>query len=683
MLDDLCQVRTVTRQHRTSAAPQRGTSLVGACLPARRRGVFDGVSPENILQFRRRPDFISASTPWVPIPYQAIERTPGEARQANSGRRRTVKMTNIFRDVRGLVLAALDDLVANGALPPRSDFSRVAVELPRDPAHGDLATNAAMVLTGIVKGHSMALADHIRATLSARELVSGDYRGRGFTVAAVRPGFLNIRLAPEVWHAQLRAILRAGTSFGDSALGTGERVNVEYVSANPTGPMHVGHGRGAVVGDALASLLAKAGFAVHREYYMNDAGAQIDILARSLFLRYREALGEQIGTIPEGLYPGDYLIETGRALAERDGRRWLGQPERAWLAPVRDFAVERMMALIRDDLALLGVRHDLFTSERRMVETGAIDECLAALDQLGLIYTGVLEPPKGKTPDDWKPRPQTLFRATQFGDDVDRPLKKSDGSWTYFAADIAYHRDKFRRGFTNLIDVWGADHGGYVKRMQAAVKAVTDGAATLDVKICQLVNLLDKGQPVRMSKRAGTFVTLREVVDQVGKDVFRFMMLTRRNDQALDFDFAKVTEQSKENPVFYVQYAHARAASVMRHAAETFPNEDLSDAALVGAALDRLDDPGELALIRQLAQWPRLVDSAAEAHEPHRIAFYLQEVAAQFHMLWNKGRDEATLRFIVVADPALTRARLALVRGVAIVVASGLAVIGVEPVEEM
>jgi arginyl-tRNA synthetase len=646
-------------------------------------GFLTGVSPENILQFRRRPDFISASTPWVPIPYRAIERTPGEARQANSGRLRTVEMTNIFQDVRGLVLAALDDLVANGALPPRTDFSRVAVELPRDPAHGDLATNAAMVLTGIVKGHSMALADHIRATLSARELVSGDYRGRGFTVAAVRPGFLNIRLAPEVWHAQLRAILRAGTSFGDSALGTGERVNVEYVSANPTGPMHVGHGRGAVVGDALASLLAKAGFAVHREYYMNDAGAQIDILARSLFLRYREALGEQIGTIPEGLYPGDYLIETGRALAERDGRRWLGQPERAWLAPVRDFAVERMMALIRDDLALLGVRHDLFTSERRMVETGAIDECLAALDQLGLIYTGVLEPPKGKTPDDWEPRPQTLFRATQFGDDVDRPLKKSDGSWTYFAADIAYHRDKFRRGFTNLIDVWGADHGGYVKRMQAAVKAVTDGAATLDVKICQLVNLLDKGQPVRMSKRAGTFVTLREVVDQVGKDVFRFMMLTRRNDQALDFDFAKVTEQSKENPVFYVQYAHARAASVMRHAAETFPNEDLSDAALVGAALDRLDDPGELALIRQLAQWPRLVDSAAEAHEPHRIAFYLQEVAAQFHMLWNKGRDEATLRFIVVADPALTRARLALVRGVAIVVASGLAVIGVEPVEEM
>jgi arginyl-tRNA synthetase len=394
-------------------------------------------------------------------------------------------------------------------------------------------------------------------------------------------------------------------------------------------------------------------------------------------------LGEAIGAIPDGLYPGEYLIETGRALAERDGQTWLGRPESDWLAPVRAFAVEQMMALIRTDLALLGVRHDLFSSERRLVEAGAIDECLAALEQRGLIYTGVLEPPKGKTPDDWEPRPQTLFRATRFGDDVDRPLKKSDGTWTYFAADIAYHRDKFRRGFANLIDVWGADHGGYLKRMQAAVPAVTDGAATLDVKICQLVNLLDQGEPVRMSKRAGTFVTLREVVEEVGKDVFRFIMLTRRNDQALDFDFAKLTEQSKDNPVFYVQYAHARCASVMRQAAEAFPGEELSDAALAVAALDRLADPLELTLIRFLAQWPRLVESAAEAHEPHRIAFYLQEVAAQFHMLWNKGRDEATLRFILVSDLAMTRARLALVRGVATVIASGLAVIGVEPVEEM
>ena len=486
-----------------------------------------------------------------------------------------------------------------------------------------------------------------------------------------------------MWHAQLQAILAAGVRFGDSAMGDGAPVNVEFVSANPTGPMHVGHGRGAVVGDALAALLAKAGFKVEREYYINDAGAQVDLLARSVHLRYRQALGEPVGPIPDGFYPGEYLVETGRALAARDGEKWLDRPEHEWLGPVRDFAVGQMMALIREDLAALGLRHDLFVSERALVEAGAIDDCLRALEQRGLIYVGVLEPPKGKLPEDWEPRAQTLFRATRFGDDVDRPLKKSDGSWTYFAADIAYHRDKFRRGFANLVDVWGADHGGYVKRMQAAVEAVTDGAATLDVKLCQLVNLFDKGAPVRMSKRAGTFVTLREVIDEVGKDVFRFMMLTRRNDQALDFDFAKVTEQSKDNPVFYVQYAHARAASVMRHAIAEFPGADLSDLALCGVPLDRLADPAELALIRLLAAWPRLVESAAEAHEPHRVAFYLQEVAAQFHMLWNKGRDEATLRFILASDPALTSARLALIRGVALVIASGLAVIGVAPVEEM
>src|SRR5271169_4393131 len=592
-------------------------------------------------------------------------------------------MSNIFSDVRRLVLAALEDLVARGMLPQGLDFARVTVEPPRDPAHGDLATNAAMVLAGAVRENPMALAERIGAALNGRELVTGDYRGRGLTVAAARPGFLNITLAPEIWQAQLRAILRAGPGFGDSQVGAGERVNVEFVSANPTGPMHVGHGRGAVVGDALAALLAKAGFQVEREYYINDAGAQVDILARSTHLRYREALGEAIGPIPDGFYPGDYLIETGQALARRDGRKWLDLPESEWLAPVRDFAVAQMMALIREDLVVLGVRHDLFVSERALVEAGTIDDCLAALDERGLIYTGVLEPPKGKLPDDWEPRAQTLFRATQFGDDVDRPLRKSDGSWTYFAADIAYHRDKFRRSFANLIDVWGADHGGYVKRMQAAVRAVTDGAADLDVKLCQLVNLFDKGAPVRMSKRAGTFVTLREVVDQVGKDVFRFIMLTRRNDQALDFDFAKVTEQSKDNPVFYVQYAHARAASVMRHAIEEFPQHDMSDMALAEAPLDRLADPAELALIRQLAAWPRLVESAAEAHEPHRVAFYLQEVAAQFHMLWNKGRDEANLRFLIADQPEMTKARLALLQAMKHVIASGLRVFGVEPVEEM
>jgi arginyl-tRNA synthetase len=592
-------------------------------------------------------------------------------------------MTNIFSDFRRLVLAALDDLAANGGLPRGFDLGRVAVEPPRDPTHGDLATNAAMVLAGAVRENPMALADRVAAALGGRELVTGDYRGSAFIAAPARPGFINIRLAPEVWHAQLRTILRAGTAFGDSAIGRGERVNVEFVSANPTGPMHVGHGRGAVVGDALAGLLGKAGFAVQREYYINDAGAQVEVLARSTFLRYREALGEAIGSIPEGFYPGEYLVQTGRALADRDGKKWLGRPEAEWLQPVRDFAVGQMMALIRSDLAALGVAHDLFVSEGELVERGAIDECLAALEGRELIYTGVLEAPKGKLPDDWEPREQTLFRATRFGDDVDRPLKKSDGSWTYFAADIAYHRDKFLRGFKSLIDVWGADHSGYVKRMQAAVRAVTDEAAALDVKICQLVNLFDKGVPVRMSKRAGTFVTLREVVDEVGKDVFRFIMLTRKNDQALDFDFAKVTEQSKDNPVFYVQYAHARAASVMRHAVEQFPGDDLSDDALAEAPLDRLSDPSEIAVIRQLAGWPRLVEGAAEAHEPHRIAFYLQEVAAQFHVLWNKGKDEATLRFILASDPELTRARLALVRGVAIIIASGLAVFGVEPAQEM
>src|SRR5438270_3471052 len=551
----------------------------------------------------------------------------------------TAAMANIFGDFRRVLLSALDDLVAEGALPAGLDVARVAVEPPRDPAHGDLATNAAMVLAGQVKQNPMVLAEKIAAALQGRELVTGDYRGSGFSVDAVKPGFLNIRLDPAVWHAQLRAMLQAGTAYGDSTIGGGELVNVEFVSANPTGPMHVGHGRGAVVGDALAALLAKAGFAVHREYYVNEAGAQVDALARSVYYRYREAIEaepessllhssmtlQSSRTEPEGFYPGEYLKETGRKLFERDGERWLDKPETVWLAPVREFAVAQMMRLIRADLAALGVDFDEFVSERELVASGAVEAALKTLTERGLIYEGVLEPPKGKVPEDWEPRPQTLFRATEFGDEVDRPLKKSDGSWTYFAGDIAYHHDKFSRGFANLIDVWGADHGGYVKRMQAAVKAISDGKAALDVKLCQLVHLFDKGEPVRMSKRAGTFVTLREVVDEVGKDVFRFIMLTRKNDQTLEFDFAKVTEQSKDNPVFYVQYAHARAASVMRHAAEQIPAARLQDEALAEAALARLDDPLELALIRLLASWPRIVESAAEAHEPHRIAFFLQE----------------------------------------------------------
>ena len=606
-------------------------------------------------------------------------------------------MSNIFGDFRRLVLAALDALTAQGALPAGLDFGRVAVEPPRDAAHGDLATNAAMVLAGQAKQSPMVLAEMIAGALTSQELTTADYRGRGFSVEAVRPGFLNIRLDPKVWQAQLRAILRAGTAYADSTLGRGEKVNVEFVSANPTGPMHVGHGRGAVVGDALAALLAKAGFAVHREYYINDAGAQVDALARSVYFRYQEVVAAEpesrllhssgvmhaAALPPEGFYPGEYLKDTARKLFERDGEKWFDKPEGMWLASIRDFAIADMMSLIRDDLAAFGVGFDAFVSERELVEGGAVDAVLATLAERGLIYEGVLEPPKGKLPDDWEPRPQTLFRATQFGDEVDRPLKKSDGSWTYFAGDIAYHHDKFRRGFRNLIDVWGADHGGYVKRMQAAVKALSDGEAALDVKLAQLVHLFDKGEPVRMSKRAGTFVSLREVIDEVGKDVFRFIMLTRKNDQTLEFDFAKVTEQSKDNPVFYVQYAHARAASVMRHAAELFPEDELSDEALAATSLDRLSDPHELALIRLLAGWPRIVESAAEAHEPHRIAFFLQEVAAEFHLLWTKGRDDATLRFLVAADPDLTHARLALVRAVALVVASGLAVFGVEPAEEM
>ncbi|HLJ64536.1 MAG TPA: arginine--tRNA ligase [Stellaceae bacterium] len=549
---------------------------------------------------------------------------------------------------------------------PGVDAAAVTVEPTRDPRHGDIATNAAMVLAKPAGKKPREIAERLAERLRLLPDVEG--------VEIAGPGFLNLRLAPRFWYARLADVLKAGPAYGDRA-SSGEVINVEYVSANPTGPMHVGHGRGAVVGDALAALLEKAGAFVTREYYINDAGAQVDVLARSAYLRYREALGEAIGAIADGLYPGEYLKATGEALAKDHGAKWRDVPENLWLPPIRDFAVAQMLTLIREDLALLGIHHEVFRSEREILQSGAIDRVCASLEKAGFLYTGVLEPPKGMLPDDWEARPQTLFRATQFGDDIDRPLRKSDGSWTYFAADIAYHLDKVQRGFAVLIDVWGADHGGYVKRMQAAVKALTGGAAVLDVKLCQLVNLFDQGVMVRMSKRAGTFVTLREVIERVGKDVFRFMMLTRRNDQALDFDFAKVTEQSKDNPVFYVQYAHARARSVLRHAE--------ASGLTVASDLTPLTDPSELALIRKLSSWPRIVEGAAEAHEPHRIAFYLQELAADFHGLWNKGKDEASLRFILADAPSLSRARLALVQGVAHVIASGLKVMGVEPVEEM
>ncbi|MFZ0693809.1 MAG: arginine--tRNA ligase [Alphaproteobacteria bacterium] len=582
---------------------------------------------------------------------------------------------NFFRALQGDVAVALAELVKSGKLPAGLEFSRVAIEPPRDPTHGDVATNAAMVLAKDAKMNPRQLAAELIGPLSEiAGVASAEVAG---------PGFINLRMTSDFWFTQLEKILRTGPDYGTSNIGAGEPVNVEYVSANPTGPMHVGHGRGAVFGDALANLLAKSGYKVTREYYVNDAGAQVDALARSTHLRYREALGEKIGAMPEGFYPGDYLIKAGQALAERDGDRWLGGDESEWLAPVREFAIAAMMDLIRDDLAALGVHHNVFTSERALVEKGAVEQTINNLIDRDLVYTGVLEPPKGKTPDDWEPRPQTLFRATQFGDDVDRPLRKSDGSWTYFASDIAYHADKFRRGFATMIDVWGADHGGYIKRMQAAVKAITGGEGALDVKVCQLVNLMDKGEPVKMSKRAGTFVTLRDVVDKVGRDVVRFIMLTRRNDQALDFDLTKVLEQSRENPVFYVQYAHARASSVIRHAAEEFSGVNLDLVALASGPLNLLTDSDELALIKAMAGWPRIVEGAAEAHEPHRLAFYLYELASQFHALWSKGRDDASLRFLIPDDIERTAARLALVRAVQTVVATGLRVFGVEPREEM
>ncbi len=582
---------------------------------------------------------------------------------------------NVFNRFRDDILRLLEEMGAAGEIPAGLDTVRVTVEPPRDPAHGDLSTNAAMVLAKPAGLSPRALAEKLQARLAGLDAVTA--------VEIAGPGFINLRLADRLWQQRIADILAAGTAYGSSTAGGGRRVNVEYVSANPTGPLHVAHARGAVVGDALAALLAKAGYDVTREYYINDAGAQVDVLARSAFLRYREALGEEIGTIPEGLYPGEYLKDVGQALAERDGDKWRDAPESAWLEPVRSFTIDLMMERIRADLDRLGIHQDVFSSERGLVESGGVDRALRTLADRGLIYTGVLEPPKGKTPEDWEPRPQTLFRATDFGDDVDRPLKKSDGSWTYFAADIAYHYDKFCRGFPLMIDVWGADHGGYVKRMQAAVTAITEGKGRLEVKICQLVKLLREGEPVKMSKRAGTFVTLQEVVEEVGKDVVRFIMLTRKNDAALDFDLARVLEQSRDNPVFYVQYAHARCSSVLRHAAAELGGIDLAPSALADAPLERLSDPAEMVLIRQMAGFPRLVEIAAEAQEPHRIAFYLYDLASSFHALWNKGKDDATLRFLLPEDRDLTRARLALVKAVATVVASGLEIMGVTPVEEM
>ena len=587
---------------------------------------------------------------------------------------------NIFAKVLDRVGVVNDALIASGELPGGLDQSRVVVEPPRDPAHGDMATNAAMVLAKEAGRKPRDLAEAIAGKLRADPLIA--------KVDVAGPGFINLTLHAGAWSDELRAVIAAGPDYGRGGVGQGAPVNVEYVSANPTGPMHVGHCRGAVFGDALANLLAFAGFSVTREYYINDAGAQVDVLARSAFLRYREALGEDIGAIPEGLYPGDYLKPVGEALAKQYGAKLKEMPEHRWLPFARAKAIAMMMEMIRADLAALNVRHDVFFSERSLIEgKDQVGATIADLRNAGEVYEGRLPPPKGAPVEDWEDREQTLFRATDFGDDVDRPLKKSDGGYTYFASDITYHKNKFDRGFRTLIDVWGADHGGYIKRMQAAVKAVSGGKADLDVKIVQLVKLLRAGEPVKMSKRSGDFVTLREVVDEVGVDAVRFMMLYRKNDAPLDFDLAKVIEQSRDNPVFYVQYAHARGQSIFRNAVEVLPDlptEDRARAAmLTKASVERLTDPAELALMRCLALYPRAVEAAALAHEPHRLAFYLYDLASEFHAFWTRGNDAPHLRFIIQDDPQKTLARLALVQGIVTVLASGLASLGVGAPQEM
>jgi arginyl-tRNA synthetase len=588
---------------------------------------------------------------------------------------------NIFAAVLDKVHAACRALVADGLLPAGIDQSRVQVEPPREAAHGDVATNAAMVLAKDAGKPPRALAQALADKLAQDELVA--------KVEVAGPGFINLTLKPSAWFDALRAVLRAGESYGRSTVGAGVPVNVEYVSANPTGPMHVGHCRGAVFGDALANLLSAAGFEVTREYYINDAGAQVDVLARSAYLRYREALGEDIGEIPDGLYPGDYLKPVGAVLAAEHGHSLLNFPEDRWLPLVRERAIAMMMDAIRADLAALNVRHKVFFSERSLIEgdRDVVADTIEELRRRGYVYEGRLPPPKGAPVEDWEDREQTLFRSTEFGDDVDRPLKKSDGTYTYFASDIAYHKSKIDRGFPSMIDVWGADHGGYVKRMQAAVRAVSGGKGELDVKIVQLVKLLRAGEPIKMSKRSGEFVTLAEVVSEVGRDAVRFMMLFRKNDAVLDFDLAKVIEQSRDNPVFYVQYGHARAQSVFRNARELLPDLP-ADAAgrarmLAEVPLERLDDEGELALMRRLALYPRLVEAAAVAHEPHRISFYLYDLASEFHAQWNRGNDASYLRFIIPNDRQITTTRLALVQGVVTVLASGLGLLGVEAPDEM
>ncbi len=582
---------------------------------------------------------------------------------------------NIFNNYLVALETVVSDLVTAGKLPKDLDLKNVTIEPPRDASHGDISTNIAMVLTRQAGMKPRDIAELVAVGLRDVDGVE--------KVDVAGPGFINITLQRDMIQSQVATILNSAKDYGRSNIGAAQKVNIEYVSVNPTGPLHVGHCRGAIFGDALASLLSYTGHDVTREYYINDAGGQIDVLARSSYLRYKQALGEDIGQIPDGLYPGDYLIPVGQALAEKYGDRWRDAPENDWLAPIRKFATNAMMDLVRADLETLSITHEVFFSELTLHETGRIQAALDRLDEKGLIYTGVLEAPKGTKPDDWEMRPQTLFKSTEFGDDVDRALRKSDGSWTYFAADVAYHFDKIERGYTSLIDVWGADHGGYVKRVEAAIEALSGEGVDFDVRLCQMVKLLRGGKPVKMSKRSGSFITMRDIVDEVGKDVVRFIMLTRKNDAALDFDFARVTEQSKDNPVFYVQYAHARVHSVLRKARAAFPDIDLSRAALESADMTLFTDSSELALIRNMMNWPRFVESAALAREPHRIAYYLYELASEFHGLWNKGNDNLDLRFIIEDDKTKTLSRLALISAVAGIIATGLDILGVEPVTEM
>lgn len=577
-----------------------------------------------------------------------------------------------FHKAIGDILGALS---AAGSLTLNAPPPAFVVEPPRDPAHGDLATNVAMMLARAAGKPPRAIAELLKDRLAALPMVAG--------VEIAGPGFINLRLKPEVWQNEMKEILATGVRYGDSGMGGGQRVNVEFVSANPTGPMHAGHVRGAVLGDTLCNLLAKAGYDVTREYYFNDAGTQVDVLARTAHLRYREALGEDIGAIPEGLYPGEYLKEVGAALARRDGAKWQGAPESAWLIPVREFAVQFMMRMIREDLDLIGIKHDVFTNERELIENGTLEKVFKLLEDKGLIYIGTLPPPKGKVMEDWEPVPLTLFRSSQFGDSTDRPLKKRDGNWAYIMPDFAYHYDKVRRGFYTMINVLGTDHGGYAERLRPAIAAYSDGKARLTVLYNNIVKIFKNGEPVKLSKRSGNLITLREMVEQVGAGAVRFFMLTRAPDSELEFDFVKVVEQSRDNPVFYVQYAHARCCSILRNAAELLPDKDLSAAALMVQDASAIAASEELELIRFLANWPRIVEAAAVAQEPHRVAFYLMELAAQFHSLWNRGNDNAMLRFIVPDDPALTLARLVLIKAVQTVIASGLAVMGCQPVEEM